>query len=222
MEIPHIKDRASIFIALSAVVHRLAENTIDTRRAGQMIYGLQVAMQALEPPHGPRCRTTPATNAASTTSTVPDTEAVQPTTDNQQPAASPRTIPITKESLLYFLRLRHCASCNAELFPASNLTERRNAGSPPEVIEEARRALPAPETAAIILPTLNAVASEPAAKPRTSSHDNPTVIRGKGPQSTFAARFALHSPRRSLSLRLGLSALWIPASSIVRSHRILK
>ncbi len=34
MEIPPIEDRASIFIALAAVVHRLAENTIDTRRAG--------------------------------------------------------------------------------------------------------------------------------------------------------------------------------------------
>ena len=46
MEIPPIEDRASIFIALAAVVHRLAENTIDTSRAGQMIYGLQVAMRA--------------------------------------------------------------------------------------------------------------------------------------------------------------------------------
>jgi hypothetical protein len=77
MEIPVIEDRASIFVALAAVIHRLAENTIDTRRAGQMIYGLQVAMRALEPPHGPRCRTTPATSAASTTSTMPVTEAVQ-------------------------------------------------------------------------------------------------------------------------------------------------
>ena len=50
MEIPPIEDRASIFTALAAVLHRLAENTIDTRRAGQMIYGLQVAMRALEPP----------------------------------------------------------------------------------------------------------------------------------------------------------------------------
>ena len=40
MEIPPIEDRTSIFNALAAVVHRLAENTIDTRRAGQMIYGL--------------------------------------------------------------------------------------------------------------------------------------------------------------------------------------
>ena len=234
MEIPPIEDRASIFVALAAIVHRLAENTIDTRRAGQMIYGLQVAMRALDPPHAQRCRTTPASSAASTTSPTPDTEAAQPATDNQQPAASPRTIPITKESLLYFLRSRHCASCNAELFPASELTERRNAGAPPEVIEEARHALPAPETAAIILSTLDAVASEPAAKPltsnlvprtcsrRTSPHDNPAVIRGKGPQSTFAARFALHSPRRSLSLRLGLSALCIPESSIVRQYRILQ
>src|SRR5665213_3296930 len=57
MEVPPIEDRASIFIALAAVVHRLAENTIDTRRAGQMIYGLQVAMQALPPAPAPAART---------------------------------------------------------------------------------------------------------------------------------------------------------------------
>src|SRR5580698_6071478 len=54
MEIPVIEDRTSIFLALAAVIHRLAENTIDTRRAGQMIYGLQVAMRALEPPRAQR------------------------------------------------------------------------------------------------------------------------------------------------------------------------
>jgi hypothetical protein len=218
MEIPVIEDRASIFVALAAVIHRLAENTIDTRRAGQMIYGLQVAMRALEPPHGPRCRTTPATSAASTTSTVPDTEAVQPTTDNQQQATSPRTIPISKESLLYFLRSRHCASCNSELFPAEELTERRNAGAPPEVIEEARRALPAPETAPAILPTLNAVASNP----DPQNLEPRTWYLEPSPQSTFAARFALHSPRRSVSLRLGLSAPCIPVLGFVRQYRILQ
>src|ERR1035438_5089487 len=37
MEIPPIEDRASIFIALAAVVHRLAENTIrsEERRVGK-------------------------------------------------------------------------------------------------------------------------------------------------------------------------------------------
>src|SRR5258708_37501200 len=49
MELPPIEDRTSIFVALAAVVHRLAENTIDTRRAGQMIYSLQVALRALPP-----------------------------------------------------------------------------------------------------------------------------------------------------------------------------
>ena len=72
MEIPEIEDRASIFIALSAVVHRLAENTIDTRRAGQMIYGLQVALQALGPIPAPA-----APNAAS----------------SQSPARSPNPAP---------------------------------------------------------------------------------------------------------------------------------
>ena len=169
MELPVIEDRASIFVALAAVVHRLAENTIDTRRAGQMIYGLQVAMRALEPPPSQRSRATPPAESvpepqpvasASTTSSarvphpsrscegwdvnrsprpavaeesVVPTRDLQPATDNLQPATS-RTIPITKESLLYFLRSRHCASCNAELFPANELTERRNPGAPPTII----------------------------------------------------------------------------------------
>ena len=131
MEIPPIEDRASIFIALAAVVHRLAENTIDTRRAGQMIYGLQVALQSLEPAPGHRSRIRPVAESvsepAAEQSASPDVPAqhpgVQPATGNPQPET--RTIPISKESLLYFLRSRHCASCNAELFPASELTERQ-------------------------------------------------------------------------------------------------
>jgi hypothetical protein len=86
-------------------------------------------------------------------------------------AAAPATIPISKESLIYFLRSRHCAHCNAELFPASELTERANPGAPPTIIEEARPALPAPENAgcpvlaplgrdAGTVPTLQAVASD--------------------------------------------------------------
>ena len=57
MELPLIEDRASIFVALAAVVHRLAENTVDTRRAGQMIYGLQVALQVLPPLSAPVAKT---------------------------------------------------------------------------------------------------------------------------------------------------------------------
>src|ERR1035437_9045957 len=169
MEIPPIEDRTSIFNALAAVVHRLAENTIDTRRAGQMIYGLQVAMRALEPPPAHRCRTT-----------APQEPAVaQPATDDEQPATSssgdspapPKTIAITKESLLYFLRSRHCYQCNAELFPPEELTFRRNAGAKPEVIEEARAALPSPE--AVILseaPSLEGAQS----KDREALHPAPT------------------------------------------------
>ena len=47
MEIPVLEDRASIFVAIAAVIHRLAENTIDTKRSGQMIYGLQALLRAL-------------------------------------------------------------------------------------------------------------------------------------------------------------------------------
>ena len=193
MELPPIEDRASIFVALAAVVHRLAENTVDTRRAGQMIYGLQVALRALEPARGQRSRTSPAADfvsesqptadtagASSTTTSTPGTPAaVQPATNNQQLATPPTHIPISKQSLLYFLRSRHCATCNAELFPAAELTERPNPGAPPSIIEETRPALPAPnhsgghspaEIPADVsgtLPTLNAVASDPG--PETSN-----------------------------------------------------
>jgi hypothetical protein len=177
MDLPVIEDRASIFVALAAVIHRLAENTIDTRRAGQMIYGLQVAMRALEPPPAQRSRTAPAAqmkpaaDSSSATGSVP-----QPATDNLQPATPP-TIPITKESLLYFLRSRHCYNCNTELFPPEELTYRRNPGAPPEIIEEANPRLPAPQPAtdnlqpATVLPTLNAVASDPVSnlEPGTSN-----------------------------------------------------
>ena len=174
MEIPPIEDRASIFIALAAVVHRLAENTIDTRRAGQMIYGLQVAMRALEPPPSQRCRTSPETKSASQPATAHPTkschsERAQRAEEPREPTPTraanttpppdppaPTTISISKQSLLYFLRSRHCASCNAELFPANQLTERPNPGAPPEIIEEARRALPAPEPRPAILPSLHA------------------------------------------------------------------
>jgi hypothetical protein len=198
MELPLIEDRASIFVALAAVVHRLGQNTIDTRRAGQMIYGLQVALRALEPPRPQRSRISPAadpasesqpiadtTGAASSTACAPDTPAaVQLATNNQQPATSPtRTIPISKEGLLYFLRSRHCATCNAELFPAAELTERPNPGAPPAVIEEARPALPAPNhspdqapdeipaLAAGTLPHLEAVAEQDTGILRCAQND---------------------------------------------------
>src|SRR3984885_9195156 len=83
MEIPPIEDRASIFTALAAVLHRLAENTIDTRRAGQMIYGLQVALQALQP--APAAETQPAAAAAAQSHSAPGTEpvaATQPATQH--------------------------------------------------------------------------------------------------------------------------------------------
>jgi hypothetical protein len=136
MELPPIEDRASVFIALAAVIHRLAENTIDTRRAGQMIYALQVALKALDPAPVPRSRTRPAAQSAAESEPAANGSAAEPATDTLQPATPPRTIPITKESLLYFLRSRHCYNCNVELFPAHELTERRNAGAAPEIIEE--------------------------------------------------------------------------------------
>ena len=271
MEIPTIEDRASIFVALAAVLHRLAENTIDTRRAGQMIYGLQVAMRALDPPPAYRSRSSAAANTAAnpggpvssplhrdgpgvanrTPGPAPATPcqhpATQPATCDSHPP-TPVTIPITKESLLYFLRSRHCYNCNAELFPASQLTERPNPGAPPEVIEEASPALPGPQPATAnlqpptVLPTLHAVAEN-----RSSASHRQTKARVPHPsqfhregwdvnrrhpltaplvryntsrphpeasnlsKSTFNASFALHSPRRSVSLRLVHTARHISA-----------
>jgi hypothetical protein len=194
MELPPIEDRASIFIALAAVVHRLAENTIDTRRAGQIIYGLQVAMRALEPPRTQRTHSKPAAEAPPAAAPSnnrchsgraqrveePRGTTLATTADTTPPPnpAAPKTIPITKESLLYFLRSRHCYNCNAELFPAEELTERRNPGAPPEVIEEARPALPAPDP--VILseaPSLGEAAQ--------SKDPNEAVIlsEGRSPQS---------------------------------------
>jgi len=158
MELPPIEDRASIFLALAAVVHRLAENTIDTRRAGQMIYALQVSLQALQPAPAPAARTQPATQPAANSHTAPHrasqaqtTSGAEPTAEMQptaesaaEPSAAPSTFSIRKQDLLYFLRSRHCATCNFELFPASDLTERPHPGAPPEIIEEARPALAAP------------------------------------------------------------------------------
>jgi len=192
MEIPPIEDRASIFIALAAVVHRLAENTIDTRRAGQMIYGLQVAMRALEPPPSQRTRTSPAANpqpaeAPSNQSCHPEQAQQADTTPPDPPA--PKTIQITKDNLIYFLRSRHCAHCNAELFPAEELTFRRNAGARPEIIEEAnprmtvsqliqgvRPRLPAPELIEEATPRLPAPEQPPTQAAIASTNEQEVVI----------------------------------------------
>ncbi|MGA1981647.1 MAG: hypothetical protein ABSG84_04165 [Acidobacteriaceae bacterium] len=107
MEIPAVEDRASIFVALAAVIHRLAENTVDTRRAGQMIYGLQVALQALPPApplaanHHPaqRSQPAPAAPSACATSTTPAPDnAAQLTTSNQQLLLLPTPSPSARRA----------------------------------------------------------------------------------------------------------------------------
>ena len=149
MELPPIEDRASIFVALAAVVHRLAENTIDTRRAGQMIYALQVALQSLAPaqPHQ-TAQPHAAATSHSAASAEHDSTSQPATQPDGAPSTAPSTFSIRKQDLLYFLRSRHCATCNAELFPANELTERRHPGAPPEIVEEARAALPPPDLSA--------------------------------------------------------------------------
>jgi hypothetical protein len=63
------------------------------------------------------------------------------------------------------------------------------------------------------------------APPTTENEYRPTVNRSAimggepSPNSTFISRFALHSPRRSVSLRLVHMAPHIPASRTARPHR---
>jgi hypothetical protein len=52
--VPLIEDRSSIQLAISDIVARIAANTIDTRRAGLILYGLQIASHNL--PREPRFR----------------------------------------------------------------------------------------------------------------------------------------------------------------------
>ena len=179
LELPVIEDRATIFVAITAIVHRLAANTLDTKRAGQMLFGLQNALLALPPEPAetpepaaqsgcngcccrhrnkrrkpepeqarnsspnpdPSCHSDPEAkpNGEESPHSNPAASSAAPahgqTTDNEPPTP-PKKISITKESLIYFLRARHCYSCNAELFPADELTYRRYPGAPTEVIEE--------------------------------------------------------------------------------------
>ena len=209
LELPEIEDRASIFVALSAVIHRLGENTIDTRRAGQMIYGLQVALRALEPPRAQRVPQPAARRPAQSEAqpaiqpeaqpaiqpaqAAPAQSEIQPEARPCRPAgaapatahvtghehghasgpeqapdqpAPPKTLTITKEGLLFFLRSRHCARCNMELFPPEELTERRHPGATPEVIPEAHAALGRhPHTAPPTPAGLDALTLPPAATP---------------------------------------------------------
>ncbi len=235
LELPVLEDRASIFTAIAAVIHRLGENTIDTKRSGQMIYGLLALLHAL--PAQPAAKPAPATKARhperssalapnaveAHRETPPATAAdTPPPPDETAPAAPPKTINITKQSLLYFLRSRHCYNCNAELFPPEELTERRHPGAPPEVIPEATRppqlpgqspALPAPTgnekpatdtQQSATLPSLQAVARVDRFEGCRTS--NQARLAGKRVPDlailTTGIRFALHSPRRSVSLRL--------------------
>ena len=45
IDLPLIEDRASIQLALSQILSSLAFDSLDPRRAGQLLYGLQIAAQ---------------------------------------------------------------------------------------------------------------------------------------------------------------------------------
>ena len=222
MEIPVVEDRASIFTALAAILHRLAENTIDTTRSGQMIYALHTMLRALppEPPPAPAHKDRHPERSAEREAEEPvlslskePREAAPATAAGVTPPPDPtppKTILITKESLVYFLRSRHCYNCNAELFPAEELTERPNPGAPPQIIEESSPTLPAASShdhpCAIILPILRAVAdtaAHPAAHHKSACpiHDSLTVMGGVRPW-----------PRHKFGRRVAHPQNWVPHS----------
>ena len=53
-DLPRIEDRASILVAIEHVLQRLANDVLDTRRAGLLLYGLQTACQTLPKEDGPK------------------------------------------------------------------------------------------------------------------------------------------------------------------------
>jgi hypothetical protein len=56
-EMPLIEDRSSIQAALGEILSRIASNDLDSRRAGLLLYGLQIATLTLPPAERPTTRT---------------------------------------------------------------------------------------------------------------------------------------------------------------------
>ena len=130
----------------------------------------------------------------------------QPATDDLQPA-TPKTIQITKESLLYFLRSRHCYNCNTELFPPKETTYRRHPGAPAEAIEEAHQTLPPPPPATdnpqpvAVLPTFRPsqqpIARNPAHRTQAqpAAGDDPLALSSRRRITVRCDGLAHHIPR---------------------------
>jgi hypothetical protein len=58
--LPELEDRASIQLALSEILQRIASNDIDPKRAGHLLFGLQIATSLLPKPD-PKAKTPPRT-----------------------------------------------------------------------------------------------------------------------------------------------------------------
>ncbi len=58
--LPELEDRASVQLALAEVLQRIASNDIDPKRAGHLLFGLQIATMLL-PKHDPKDKTQPKT-----------------------------------------------------------------------------------------------------------------------------------------------------------------
>jgi hypothetical protein len=58
--LPELEDRASIQLALSEILQRIASNDIDPKRAGHLLFGLQIATSLLPKPD-PKDKTPPKT-----------------------------------------------------------------------------------------------------------------------------------------------------------------
>ena len=211
MEVPVIEDRASIFVALAAVIHRLAENTVDTRRAGQMIYGLQVALQALPPApaanHQPAHRSQPAPAAeapsACATSTTPP-RITQPnqqlTTSNQQLLLLPTPSPSARRasSISCVRATAPAATPNSSPHPNSP-----NAETPAHRQKSSKKPDPPcpphhPQLTTCNLqlcyPASTPSPRNPAPKPRTSN-PVPRTRRSRNPHSTPGLLYTLLGAR---------------------------
>jgi len=47
IDLPHIEDTSSVQLAINNVLHAIAADRVDTKRAGLLLYGLQIALSAV-------------------------------------------------------------------------------------------------------------------------------------------------------------------------------
>ena len=60
-ELPPIDDRSGILASIAEVLQRIAACAIDNKRAGLLLYGLQLVRRIFPPPTSPSSKTSPPT-----------------------------------------------------------------------------------------------------------------------------------------------------------------